>query len=161
MVDRLRKFESIARKTAKPSAMKILEFEETIHPFDQRNIHPNITGVSQKLFDDGHYSQSVFEAFKLLEGSVKKLSEVTGKTGHALMMKALNEEEPIIQLTNLVNESEVDEQKGYKHILAGAMSAIRNPRGHVAGHNDTVEQCLDYLGFASMLLRRINARISP
>ena len=161
MVNRLRRFESIARKAAKLSDRKPVRFEEIIHPFDQRNIHPNITKSSQRLFDDGHYSQSVFEAFKLLDQTVKKLSKISGKTGLDLMMNALNEKSPKIRLTNLSNDSEIDEQFGYKFIMAGAMSGIRNPRGHEVGNIDTVEQCLDYLGFASMLFRKLNRRVAP
>lgn len=123
------------------------------HPFDERNIHPAISAVSVKLFDDGHYSQATFEAFKFLDLEVKKLSGIND-SGFALMMAALNEANPKIKLTPLVTLSDVDEQKGYRFVFAGAMSAIRNPRGHEI-NIDPIDRCLDHLSFASVLLRRL------
>jgi len=123
------------------------------HPFDERNIHSAISAVSAKLFDDGHYSQATFEAFKYLDIQVKKLSNIND-SGFKLMMAALNEANPKIKLTPLVTQSEIDEQMGYKHVFAGAMSAIRNPRGHDI-NIDPIDRCLDHLSFASVLLRRL------
>lgn len=159
MTDWMRRFETATRRSGKLSTDTPLELSEVIHPFDERNIHPRIGNVSLRLFDDGHYSAAVFEAFKLLESTVKGLSKIRGKNGHNLMMQVFNEENPKIKLTELKTDSEVDEQFGFRHIFAGAMSAIRNPRGHEVGNIDTPEQCLDYLGFASMLLRRLSDRV--
>src|SRR5687768_7529848 len=110
------------------------------HPFDERNIHPAISSVSLKLFDDGHYSQATFEAFKYLDLEVQKLSKIS-ESGFKLMMAALNEANPKIKLTALATQSEIDEQLGYKHVFAGAMSAIRNPRGHDI-NIDPIDRCL-------------------
>lgn len=123
------------------------------HPFDERNIHSEISFVSLNLFDDGHYSQATFEAFKYLDIAVKKLSGVND-SGYKLMMAAFAEANPKIKLTTLATQSEVDEQMGYKFIFAGAMSAIRNPRGHDI-NIDPIDRCLDHLSFASVLLRRL------
>ncbi|MGS1017915.1 TIGR02391 family protein [Allosphingosinicella humi] len=128
------------------------------HPFDERNIHPKISAVSLKLFDNGHYSQATFEAFKLLDIEVKKLSGVND-SGFKLMMAAFAEASPKIKLTALATQSEKDEQMGYKFIFAGAMSAIRNPRGHDI-NIDPIDRCLDHLSFASVLLRRLAERVS-
>jgi uncharacterized protein (TIGR02391 family) len=115
--------------------------------------------VSRALFDDGHYSQATFEAFKLLDTHVKKLSGVND-SGHGLMMNAFGEKNTKIKLTDMLTQSELDEQSGYKFIFAGSMSAIRNPRGHEIIH-DSIDQCLDHLSMASTLLRRIEDRKSP
>jgi uncharacterized protein (TIGR02391 family) len=123
------------------------------HPFDERNIHPAIGAVSVKLFDDGHYSQATFEAFKFLDLEVQKLSAIN-ESGFKLMMAALNEANPKIKLTPLSNQSEVDEQMGYRFVFAGAMSAIRNPRGHEI-NIDPIDRCLDHLSLASVLHRRL------
>ncbi len=127
------------------------------HPFDERNIHPELASVSIKLFDDGHYSQATFEAFKYLDLSVKILSKIN-ESGYKLMMAAFSESAPMIKLTGLQTQSEMDEQTGYKFIFAGAMSAIRNPRGHDI-NIDPIDRCLDHLSFASVLLRRLEDRI--
>lgn len=129
------------------------------HPFDERNIHPDVSSVSLALFDDGHYSQATFEAFKYIDNLVKSLSQ-GNESGFKLMMNAFSEINPKIYLTPLSNQSEVDEQLGYKFIFAGAMSAIRNPRGHEI-NIDPIDRCLDHLSFASVLLRRLEDRFAP
>ena len=45
--------------------------------FTNRMSHPDVAKVSQKLFDNGHYSQATLEAFKSLENLVKKIPAVT------------------------------------------------------------------------------------
>ncbi len=129
------------------------------HPFDERNIHPDITRVSLALFDDGHYSQATFEAFKFLDTSVKSISGVND-SGHGLMMNAFGDKNTKIKLTDMLTQSEQDEQSGFKFIFAGSMSAIRNPRGHEL-IQDSIDQCLDHLSIASALVRRLESRKLP
>jgi uncharacterized protein (TIGR02391 family) len=127
------------------------------HPFDERNIHSDISKVSKNLFDDGHYAQATFEAFKVIENTIKRLSALS-ESGHKLMMTAFAEAAPRIMLTSLSNQSEKDEQMGYKFIFAGSISAIRNPRGH--DHLiDSIDLCLDHLSIASVLMRRLENRV--
>ncbi len=160
MIKSLRHLERISRQTKKLQLPTLDESDSKSHPFDLRNIHPEISKISRKLFDDGHYSHAVLEAFKFLDKRVSKLSGIAD-TGFPLMMNALNEKNPKIQLTNLGSESEINEQLGYRHMFAGSMSGIRNPRAHEVGNIDDVDQCLDFLGFASTLIRKIDQRISP
>ena len=65
--------------------------EGDLHPFETRNIHPDLPSKVRSLFDDGYGEQSVFEAFKFVEKEVKRISKLRGKTGYALMMDAFNE----------------------------------------------------------------------
>lgn len=156
MIESLEKFERIVRKISVSSVNDAAQ-KDVSHPFDERNIHSDISAVSKRLFDDGHYSQSTFEAFKFLDIQVKNISGVKD-SGHKLMMTAFSETSPRISLTNLSSSSEIDEQSGYRFIFAGAMSAIRNPRGHEINF-DPVDRCLDHLSLASVLLRRLEDRI--
>jgi hypothetical protein len=64
---------------------------EEPHPFETRNIHPDLPTKARDLFDDGYGEQAVFEAFKFIEKEVKRTSKLKGKTGYALMMDAFNE----------------------------------------------------------------------
>lgn len=148
-------FERIARVSGELSFATEDEGDQS-HPFDERNIHPEISIVSLKLFNNGHYSQSTFEAFKHLDNSVKKLAGIN-ESGFKLMMAAFAETNPKIRLTALSTQSEIDEQSGFKFIFAGSMSAIRNPRGHDLT-TDPIDRCLDHLSFASVLLRRLEDR---
>lgn len=154
MLNLISKFENIARQS--PISIGKYDFqEESLHPFDERNVHPEISRVSKKLFDDGHYSQATFEAFKFIDKEVHRLSSLS-ESGYKLMMQALNENAPKIKLTNLLTASEIDEQSGYKYIFAGAMTAIRNPRGHEYLLRETPDQCLDHLSLASLLKRKLD-----
>jgi uncharacterized protein (TIGR02391 family) len=158
MSNTLTTFEKLVRTASSLSVIADDIPEHQSHPFDERNIHPEISSVSLKLFDNGHYSQATFEAFKYLDSEVKKLSGIK-ESGHKLMMTAFAEANPKIKLTALISQSEIDEQLGYKYIFAGAMSAIRNPRGHDI-NIDPIDRCLDHLSFASVLLRRLEDRVS-
>lgn len=149
------KIARVARNVGQPSCTE----SGAVHPFDERNIHPKIADVSQKLFDNGHYSQATFEAFKYLDAVVRNLSGIKD-SGYKLMMAAFTETAPKIRLTDLVTASDLDEQMGFKFIFAGAMSAIRNPRGHDIT-SDPIDRCLDHLSMASVLLRRIEERKEP
>jgi len=158
MNDALLLFEKIARNLSNVGASSSSESRST-HPFDERNIHPEIARVSLRLFEDGHYSQATFEAFKYLDIQVKTVSGIND-SGYKLMMAAFAEAAPKIKLTDLRSSSEVDEQMGFKFVFAGVMSAIRNPRGHEIT-TDTIDRCLDHLSVASVLLRRFDERKDP
>lgn len=147
-------FERIVRK-AKNVGSPLTESRD-VHPFDERNIHPDIAKVSMKLFDDGHYAQATFEALKYIDNQVKAISGIE-ETGFSLMMNAFNETSPKIKLTDLVTISDKDEQKGYRYVFAGIMSGVRNPRGH-DNRIDPIDLCLDHLSVASVLLRTLEAR---
>ena len=146
-------FERIVRNSPS-SSRETTPDNGDLHPFDERNIHPDIVAVSRKLFDDGHYSQATFEAFKYLEKQVQSASGLKD-SGQKLMLSAFDEAKPRIKLNSLQTVSERDEQGGYRFMFAGATSAIRNPRGHDVNLPDTIDLCLDHLSIASVLLRRL------
>lgn len=149
----LSKFEMVVRKVASVTEARSEPVGGT-HPFDERDIHNKIHSTSKKLFDDGYYAQATFEAYKMLDKEVATLAK-SEESGTKLMMSAFSEQYPLIRLTDLSNQSEKDEQQGYKFIFSGSVMAIRNPRGHEYGIKDSPTDCLDHLSLASMLLRRI------
>lgn len=156
MASRLDRFERIARKLSvlaekQPSAAPAVVVE---HPFDRRNIHPGLPPKVLKLFDDGYFAESTYEACKYLDKYVSKHSKISD-SGYKLMMSAFDKNNPKLQLTPLVTISDKDEQEGYRFIFAGGVWAIRNPRGHEHSIVDDPDICLDHLSFVSMLLRRL------
>lgn len=152
MSDIWRQFERLVRNAARfTDAAPIVEAQ---HPFEVRNIHSALPAEVKRLFDNTHYSQATFEAFKFLDNEVKRHSGVD-KTGKALMMEVFRELSPLVQLTPLITETEKNEQEGYKFIFAGSMMAIRNPRGHQHSVTDDIDTCLDHLTLVSQLLRRL------
>jgi uncharacterized protein (TIGR02391 family) len=160
VTSQLERFERVVRSTTRvmPGSPTSPPAESTeAHPFETRNIHPDLPKKVRSLFDDGHWEQAVFEAFKYIEKEVKRVSGLRGKTGYALMMEAFNETNAKVRLNALLTDSEIDEQRGYKSIFAGASAGIRNPRGHEVDIGDTPDEALDYLALASLLVRRLDA----
>jgi len=155
MADMLQAFERITR-----SISRLGYAEEprtsTEHPFEARNIHPGLPAIVLKLFDDGRYPQSTFEAFKFVDREVARLA-THSETGFKLMMAVFSEASPLLKLNHCETASQRDEQKGFQFLFAGSMLAIRNPRGHEYDMPDSPDECLDHLALASLLLRRLQA----
>jgi uncharacterized protein (TIGR02391 family) len=155
MGDSLESFERITRSVWQYTS----EYESPTaddHPLESRNIHPVLPVGVRKLFDDGHYSQSTFEAFKFVDKEVARLAN-SSESGFKLMMAVMSEASPNVKLTACGTVSEKDEQKGFQFLFAGSMLAVRNPRGHEYAVHDSPDECLDHLALASMLLRRLQA----
>jgi uncharacterized protein (TIGR02391 family) len=130
------------------------EAERVLHPFESRNLHQALPEKVKKLFDDGYYAEATFQAFKFVDKTIQRLSK-SKNSGFKLMMDALNDTSPLVQLTPCKSVSERDEQKGYQFLFAGSSLAIRNPRGHEYDIEDSPDACLDHLSLASLLLRRL------
>lgn len=154
MPSSFRRFESIVRRAsnftdARPGAAG------SAHPFDERNIHPDLPSQVRKLFDDGHYANASLEAFKFVAEEIQRISG-SSDFGTSLMMRVFGGTPPLIAVNPGKTISEKNEQEGFKFLFAGAMQGIRNPRGHTTRVIDSPDTCLDYLGLASMLLRRLD-----
>jgi uncharacterized protein (TIGR02391 family) len=149
----LQLFESIARRAHRFSEVdyRVLLAE---HPFEKRNIHQDLPSVVRDLFDNGHYAQATFEAFKYVDKLVQTIASST-ESGFKCMMQAFSESAPQVHLTPNRTTSDKDEQKGYQFLFAGSMLAIRNPRGHEFSVKDSPDICLDHLALTSLLLRRL------
>jgi uncharacterized protein (TIGR02391 family) len=150
---RLNRFERIARQAYRFTQVETRDLAIQ-HPFEQRDVHDSLPEIVRTLFDNGHYSQATFEAFKYLDKVIQKIAAST-ESGFKLMMQAFAGTPPSVVLNANTTTSEQDEQKGFKFVFAGAMLAIRNPRGHEHSMNDSPDQCLDHLSLASLLLRRL------
>ena len=153
MSNRLFLFENCVRLAHRFSDVEEFRADET-HPFEQRNVYDGLPETVKRLFDNAHYAQSTFEAFKFLEKEIQRHSGLS-KSGFNLMMDALDERSAKIRLSPLSNTSEKDEQMGYKFLFSGGISGIRNPRGHEYTIRDDIDTCLDHLSFISMLFRRL------
>lgn len=163
MAKSLDRFEAIVRlaiefsdapERDEPDEVKEAVSEQQLHPFDKRNIHPGLPKKVRTFFDDSHYAESTFEAFKYLDKVVQGFAG-SSKSGEKLMMDVFNESSPTLKLTPLSNQSEQDEQRGFKFLFSGGVIAIRNPRGHEVDQVDDVDTCLDHLAFVSLLIRRL------
>ena len=154
MVDRFSLFEDVVRKAHQFTEARTVT-AGGVHPFDQRDVHPKLPPVVKQLFDDGHFAQSTFEAYKFVDKEIQRISRLS-ESGYKVMMQAFAVENPLIRLNSLETVSEKDEQKGFQFLFAGSVLAIRNPRGHEHSVFDSPDQCLDHLSLASLLLRRLD-----
>lgn len=125
-----------------------------VHPFDERNIHADLPPETRGLFDNGHYSQATFEAFKFVDEEVARISRGS-LFGRRLMQTVFKGNPPSLRLNPCMTLSEKNEQEGYALIFEGAIVGIRNPRGHRTRVPDDPDTCLDHLVLASMLLRKL------
>ncbi len=123
--------------------------------FDNRKLHKSVISVSKKLFYDGHYSQAIFEACKSLNKKVQELSSLS-LDGKQLMLSAFSVGNPKLKFNQLQNQSDKDEQEGFMHIFAGLMQGIRNPKGHEIVSLKDPHRALEYLGFISLLFRKLD-----
>jgi len=142
----------------KPQAVDTQEKSKDIskvpsYLFDRMQLHPRIRRVSKSLFNSGHYAEAIFAAFKAVNNFTKKKAELS-IDGKDLMAKTFNKDKPIIKLNKLSNQSEQDEQEGFMFLFMGAMVEIRNPKAHEDIRQIDPYKALEYLSFASLLMRR-------
>lgn len=133
-------------------------FQKTtgIKLLEERGIHSDIIKVSGQLFEDGHYSQAIFEAYKEINNLVKRKSGLSNLDGRNLMSQAFKLPTPILQLNKLLTDSDKDEQEGFMFLFMGAIVGIRNPKAHDHVIQSDPIITLEYLSFASLLAKRID-----
>lgn len=119
-------------------------------------LHPEVQAAAGDLFADGHLESAVSEAFKSIEVRVRELTAST-KSGAALMGEAFRTDGTVLNVASHQGRSGEDEREGFLHVFRGAMIGIRNPRAHELFQPGDPQLALEYLGFASLLHRRIDA----
>ncbi len=123
-------------------------------------IHPQVAKASQKLFTDGHYSNAACDAFIEINDRVKKIykahcPDAVELDGQALMNKVFADKDPVLKVCDLSDETGRNMQLGTRFMLAGAMSALRNPKAH-ANIDLEKEDAMRRITFASMLMYKID-----
>ena len=126
-----------------------------LRAFGELDIHPEVNRAVTKLFNDGHYSNAVEDACKVLDGLVKLRSEKNDISGTELMQHVFSPNKPILKFNDLNTESEKSEQQGMMFLYAGAMLALRNPRAHELIEDDP-EKALEYIAFISLLAKSLD-----
>lgn len=119
------------------------------------NLHATIQEAARPSFTVGRRAEAVFEAFKAIELRVGGLLG-SEQTGLNLIGEAFGGQEPRLKLNDLANRIDRDEQAGFAQIFKGATQGVRNPKAH--GRFDELDErrALDYLGLASLLMRRLD-----
>ncbi len=127
--------------------------ESASYLFGKMQLHPRIIKASKSLFNSGHYAEAIFAAYKAVNNFTKRKAGQP-LDGKDLMAKAFNEDKPIIKMNKLTTRSERDEQEGFRFLFMGAMVGIRNPKAHDDIRQINPYKTLEYLAFASLLMRR-------
>ena len=129
--------------------------------FDTLRFHPIIVAECRERYMVGNYSDAIFTAFKCVEIQVREASGMEDLVGTKLMNEAFRRDNstPKIQLNPLESKSDRSEQDGFKDIYRGSMLGVRNPKGHALIRQNDPYRTLEYLGLASLLLKRIDERL--
>jgi uncharacterized protein (TIGR02391 family) len=122
------------------------------------NLHSAVQEAAGALFADGHYESAVSEAFKSIEVRVREVTGIS-KSGAALMGDAFKMDGSVLDVSMHEGSSGEDEREGFIHIFRGAMLGVRNPGAHELFRTGDPQQALEYLGFASLLHRRVDAAL--
>jgi uncharacterized protein (TIGR02391 family) len=118
-------------------------------------LHPQIVAVAGELYIDGHYPQAILEAFKAIENRVKRQSGLN-LAGQDLMAHAFRPEDGPIRIGHELGQSGEDEQVGFMFLFMGASRGIRNPKAHEEMAPMSQRRAMEYLSFASLLMRRLD-----
>jgi len=119
-------------------------------------LYPKVVSASEKLFQDGHYSQAIFDALKVLEKEIKAKSGIRNKIGVDLVNKAFNEDHPIIKIVDGDEQEAIDEREGFRFLYMGAFRGIKNPKSHSNQNLKDPAKALEYLSFISLLMKRLD-----
>jgi uncharacterized protein (TIGR02391 family) len=120
------------------------------------NLHPQVIAAASDLFNDQHYGAAVAEAFKSIDVRVRNLTAIHNKSGARLMGDAFGITTPQLDVSTEAGQSGKDEREGFLALFRGAMIGVRNPAHHELFKGEDPHQALEYLGFASLLHRRID-----
>lgn len=133
---------------------------DPVRQFDDIVTDPELRSTSRQLFADGHYAQSVEEAYKFLNNLVKRRSGLETEDGASLMTKAFSVNSPKLKLSKeLKSQSSQNQQAGYMRIMEGCMIGIRNPRAHTHAHPDDPRNALELLAFCNHVTRVVRTAI--
>jgi len=132
-------------------------YMEDYNLFIARNFHSEINRHCRKLFLQGNYFHSVFEACKAYNASVKQKAQ-SPKDGTPLMLDVWGCEKGVLKITRCETQTDKDLQDGIKFLSAGLMQAIRNPTAHEPAILWPISKldCLDILGLISFLFRQLD-----
>jgi uncharacterized protein (TIGR02391 family) len=117
-------------------------------------LHATIS-VAVALAEERRMPEAVFEAFRLVEERVRSLT-ASDDSGRALMESAFGARPPQLDITTTTGEAIAGEREGFRLLFIGAMLALGEP--HCAGGAvpTALDETMEYLAVASMLMRRLD-----
>lgn len=127
-------------------------------------IHPQIAKVSKKLYLDGHYANAAEDAFIEINVRVKGLFQIINPNdkapdGDGAMTTVFSTNNPLVEFCDTSSDTGKNVQKGFMQMLAGAMSALRNPKAH-ENIMLSADDAMRRLMFASILMFKIDEAVA-
>lgn len=122
-------------------------------PSTLANLHPIIQQAAGSLYATGHYRQAILDAYIAVDNAVGDKSQLPG-SGTRLMEAAFSPGNPVLKIGD-----SPEEQQGFMALFRGAMLAIRNPKAHSLGGTQDAQRALEWLSFASVLLRNLDEAV--
>ena len=129
------------------SSLYSLEIDPNI-PFEISGLHPIVQKTAGALYKDGHYRQAILDTYIALVEAVKIKSGEHKLDNTPLMQKVFSQNSPILKVSD-----DPDEQLGFMWLFCGAVMGIRNPKAHRLIEQNDPKRTLEWLSFASVLLR--------
>ena len=124
--------------------------------FERLVTNESLRQATCSRFRSRNFADAVEAAFKCLDNSVREKSGLSDKSGSDLMFTAFSEKNPVLKLNGLRSATDLNEQEGYKHLFAGAMKGVRNPRAHEHEIKDGPKAALELLAFANHLMSKLD-----
>jgi hypothetical protein len=143
--------------------------ERAVPDFTAPVLHPTMS-AALALVEHGRVSEAIAEAIRLVEERVQYLA-ASDESGHKLMESVFGAMPPKLDIATTTGPLAQTEREGFRLLFVGAMLGLRDPfpagravratvhkaTVHKATvHEATVHETLEYLAFASMLMRRLD-----
>lgn len=126
----------------------------TIPEVTAPSLHPTMSGALA-LVADRRTCDAIFEAMRLVEERVRSLA-VTDESGPAMMESVFGSSPPQLDITTATGPAAENERDGFRLLFTGAMLGLRGPHGTRRAVPAAVNEALEYLALASMLMRRLD-----
>ena len=165
---KLRPFESIGADVSAEFIVNLSQWGPSVGPlerpeaipidllFDRLVTNERLREATRSRFQSRNFTDAVEAAFKCLDNAVKEKSGFLDKDGQDLMFRVFSEQSPVLRLNALSSTTELNEQEGYRHLFAGSMKGIRNPRAHEYEMKDDPTVALELLILANHLMRKLD-----
>jgi Protein of unknown function (Hypoth_ymh) len=117
-------------------------------------LHPAMS-AALRLVEDGRMDEAVSEAVQLIQGRVRSLT-ASDRSGRNLMESVFDVRHPRLDITTTTGKAALDEREGFRLLFIGAVLGLGCLHGADRAAPATLEETLEYLAVASMLMRRLD-----
>ncbi|GLY99854.1 TIGR02391 family protein [Actinoplanes sp. NBRC 103695] len=133
---------------------------ELLSELRRRGCHPALLDYCSEELVRQSLFHAVSEASKSIPDRIRRHTGLAGDgAGLYDQVFGTNTTAPLIRITDMRDDSEVSEHKGFKNLLVGVHGHYRNPRAHRTrlGSSEARDDFLDAFSLFSYLHRRLDA----